>query len=78
MTDQECIITYTHPHHLQMGELVAFLTSQLPGDKSPLRVQLLKGAMRETEADRMWALRDVPPSDVSHLRSAFYTDDLVR
>lgn len=28
------------------------------------QVQILKGAMRETEADRMWALRGVHPSKV--------------
>lgn len=59
----------------EVGGLVEFFTSQLPGDKSPVTVQLLKGAMRETEADRMWALRGVLPEHISHLRSAFYTDD---
>lgn len=55
--------------------LVDFLGRQLPGDKSPPKVQVLKGAMRETEADRMWALRGVRPEQIAHLRSAFYTDD---
>ena len=59
----------------EVGGLVDFFTTQLPGDKSPTTVQLLKGAMRETEADRMWALRGVLPEHISHLRSAFYTDD---
>lgn len=59
----------------EVAGVVAFLTQQLPGDKSPVKIQLLKGAMRETEADRMWALRGVDPSQVKHLRSAFYTDD---
>jgi len=59
----------------EVSGLVDFFTSQLPGDKSPVTVQLLKGAMRETEADRMWALRGVLPEHIIHLRSAFYTDD---
>ncbi len=60
----------------EVAGLVEFFTHQLPGDKSPVQVQLLKGAMRETEADRMWALRGVHPDHISHLRSAFYTDDM--
>lgn len=54
--------------------LVDFLGRQLPGDKTPLNVQRLKGMQRETEADRVWALLGVRPEQIAHLRSAFYTD----
>lgn len=59
----------------QVTWLNSFFVKQQPGDKSPGKVQILKGAMRETEADRLWGLLGVPPSTVHHLRSAFYTDD---
>lgn len=59
----------------QVTWLNSFFVKQQPGDKSPGKVQILKGAMRETEADRLWGMLGAPPSKVHHLRSAFYTDD---
>ena len=57
-------------------EEVKGLKSKLPGDKTPIEMQLLKGSMRESECDRLWALKGTRVSrDVHHLRSAFYTDD---
>lgn len=38
-------------------------------------MQLLKGCMRESEVDRVWALSSMPMNRVHHLRSKFYTDD---
>eukprot|EP01068_Selenidium_serpulae_P017796 Selendium_serpulae@DN6408_c1_g1_i4.p1 len=51
------------------------LRDRVPGDATPKDIQMLKGMVRETEAEKMWALRDVPARDVHHLRSKFYTDD---
>jgi hypothetical protein len=61
------------PSARQVEWLVDFLTRQLPGDKSPGKVQILKGAMRETEADRMWALRNVHPTQVMEITGIFHT-----
>lgn len=46
-----------------------------PGKKDILSVQVLKGALRESEEDRVWAVSGVPLSRVVHLRSQFYTGD---
>jgi len=55
--------------------LLATLRSFRPGDAMPKELQLLKGCMRETEVDRVWALSRMPMSRVHHMRSKFYTDD---
>lgn len=46
-----------------------------PGKKDTLHVQMLKGAMRESEEDRTWSISGVPLSRIVHLRSRFYTGD---
>jgi glucosamine-6-phosphate deaminase len=55
--------------------LKEYLQNHKPGDHVPKEIQLLKGCMRETEEDRVWALSRMPMDRVSHLRSKFYTDD---
>lgn len=45
------------------------------GIKDLKEIQLIKGAMRETESDRMLAMLEVPMKDVHHLRAHFYTGD---
>jgi len=52
-----------------------YLDKHTPGDAVPLKMQLLKGCMRESEVDRVWALSRMPMDRVHHLRSKFYTDD---
>jgi len=52
-----------------------FLPSHQPGDHVPKHMQLLKGCMRESEVDRVWALSNMPMNRVHHMRSEFYTDD---
>lgn len=46
-----------------------------PGKKDADHVQMLKGAMRESEEDRTWSICGVPLSRIVHLRSRFYTGD---
>lgn len=46
-----------------------------PGKKDMAQVQMLKGAMRESEEDRTWTLSGIPLSRIVHLRSRFYTGD---
>ena len=38
-------------------------------------MQILKGVMRETEVDRVWALSSMPMERIYHMRSKFYNDD---
>jgi glucosamine-6-phosphate deaminase len=38
-------------------------------------MQLLKGCMRESEVDRVWAISSMPNNRIHHMRSKFYTDD---
>lgn len=54
---------------------IVYLTDHKPGDSVPKEIQLLKGRMRESEVDRVWALSRMPMDRVFHLRSKFYTDD---
>lgn len=55
--------------------LTSYLAAHRPGDAIPKEMQLLKGCMRETEVDRVWALSNMPMNRIHHMRSKFYTDD---
>jgi hypothetical protein len=55
--------------------LDVYLVNHRPGDAIPKDVQLLKGCMRESEVDRVWALSNMPMNRIHHMRSKFYTDD---
>lgn len=46
-----------------------YLAHHQPGDAVPKDMQLLKGCMRESEVDRVWALSRMPMNRVHHLRS---------
>lgn len=46
-----------------------YLAHHVPGDAVPKDMQLLKGCMRESEVDRVWALSAMPMNRVHHLRS---------
>lgn len=52
-----------------------YLPAIRPGEKDQLEIQQLKGAIRESEVDRMWQIHKVLPTHVFHLRSQFYTGD---
>ncbi|RYG68049.1 hypothetical protein EON64_06060 [archaeon] len=52
-----------------------YLKKHIGGDVLPKDMQLLKGCMRETEVDRVWACSRMPMNRIHHLRSKFYTDD---
>lgn len=54
---------------------VKYLSHHQPGDAVPKEMQLLKGCMRETEVDRVWALSKMPMNRIYHMRSKFYNDD---
>lgn len=52
-----------------------YLAHHQPGDAVPKDMQVLKGCMRESEVDRVWALSSMPMNRIHHMRSKFYTDD---
>lgn len=52
-----------------------YLAHHNPGDAVPKEMQLLKGCMRETEVDRVWACSRMPMNRIHHMRSKFYNDD---
>lgn len=52
-----------------------YLARHSPGDAVPKEIQLLKGCMRESEVDRVWALSRMPMNRIFHMRSKFYNDD---
>eukprot|EP00605_Chrysophyceae_sp_TOSAG23-4_P001876 GSChrysophyteH1.ASY1.ANO1.2071.1 assembled CDS len=65
---------------IQLTEKVQWLLNEYlpnhhPGDAVPKQMQLLKGCMRESEVDRVWALSQMPMNRIHHMRSKFYTDD---
>lgn len=49
------------------------LIAKAPGDKDIAPIQLIKGMIRESEADRLWAINHVDHQKIKHLRSKFYT-----
>ena len=55
--------------------LKEYLPNHRPGDAVPTDMQLVKGCMRESEVDRVWALSKMPMNRIHHMRSKFYTDD---
>lgn len=55
------------------SDLYKVLANKIPGDQEIEEVKGLKGLMRETEADRLWAIHEVASDRVHHMRSKFYT-----
>lgn len=50
-----------------------YFPSRQPGDLNGIEVQVLKGLIRESEAERQLILNNVPLDRIMHLRSKFYT-----
>lgn len=50
-----------------------YFPAKYHGQKDSKDVQTLKGCMRESEVDRMWAIHTHNHADVQHFRSPFYT-----
>lgn len=55
--------------------LTSYFPNKIPGEKDSKEMQLLKGAVRESEEDRHMMLHGVAQERVLHLRSNFYTGD---
>ena len=62
--------------HIKMGELIEYLDTRYPGQKDDPIMQLLKGRIREWEADLVWGHYGTPIKNVHHLRLGFYKGDI--
>ena len=60
----------------KMNELIEYLDSRYPGQKDDSIMQLLKGRIREWEADLVWGHYGTPIKNVHHLRLGFYKGDI--
>jgi glucosamine-6-phosphate deaminase len=64
--------------HLQnrINELVDYFRTQYPGKKDLAHIQMLKGMIREWEADLFWAHFGFNSRSVNHMRLGFYKGDI--
>ncbi len=56
--------------------IIHYLNQRYPGQKDEKEIQLLKGMMREWEAETLWGAFGVLSRDVHHLRLGFYKGDI--
>jgi glucosamine-6-phosphate deaminase len=59
-----------------INDIIAILKRSYDGEKNPVKVQKLKGMMREFEEELVWAHFGVQVKNVHHLRLGFYTGDI--
>ncbi len=59
-----------------INDINSVLKKSYDGEKNPVKVQKLKGMIREFEEELVWAHFGVQVKDVHHLRLGFYTGDI--
>jgi glucosamine-6-phosphate deaminase len=60
----------------RIDELISYFETQYPGKKDLPYIQLLKGMMREWEADCLWGYFGFDASSVMHVRLGFYKGEI--
>ena len=60
----------------RINELVDYFRTQYPGKKDLAHIQMIKGMIREWEADLLWAHIGFDSRSVEHLRLGFYKGDM--
>ena len=60
----------------RINELVDYFSTQYPGKKDLAHIQMIKGMIREWEADLLWAHLGFNSKSVQHLRLGFYKGDM--
>jgi len=60
----------------RIAELEHYFTTQYPGKKDTKKVQLVKGMIREWEADCLWGYLGFDSKSIRHMRLGFYTGDI--
>ena len=58
-------------NHLEY--LIDYLNHIYPGQKDTASILILKGAIRESEEERVWYISGLPLNNIVHLRSKFYS-----
>lgn len=59
-----------------INDIIAILNRSYDGQKNPVKVQKLKGMIREFEEELVWAHFGVQVKNLHHLRLGFYTGDI--
>lgn len=59
-----------------INDIIAVLKRSYDGQKNPVKLQKLKGMIREFEEELVWAHFGVQVKNVHHLRLGFYTGDI--
>ena len=59
-----------------INDIIAILNRSYDGEKNPVKVQKLKGMIREFEEELVWAHFGVQVKNIHHLRLGFYTGDI--
>lgn len=59
-----------------IAEIMASLKETYDGGKNPLKIQKLKGMIREFEEELVWAHYGIMVKNVHHLRLGFYQNDI--
>ena len=59
-----------------INDVIAVLKRSYDGQKNPVKIQKLKGMIREFEEELVWAHFGVQVKNVHHLRLGFYTGDI--
>ncbi|MBN1478751.1 PIG-L family deacetylase [candidate division KSB1 bacterium] len=60
----------------RINELIDYFSTQYPGKKDMPHIQMIKGMIREWEADLVWAHFGFNSRSVEHLRLGFYKGDI--
>jgi len=61
---------------LKLDELSDYFKTQYPGKKDSKKIQVLKGMIREWEADCLWGYLGFDSGAIRHMRLGFYTGDI--
>lgn len=59
-----------------INDVIAILKRSYNGQKNPVKIQKLKGMIREFEEELVWAHFGVQVKNVHHMRLGFYTGDI--
>ncbi|WP_304516568.1 glucosamine-6-phosphate isomerase [Cecembia rubra] len=59
-----------------INDVISILRNSYDGEKNPVKIQKLKGMIREFEEELVWAHFGVQVKNVHHLRLGFYTGDI--
>lgn len=62
--------------HGHVNTMLTYVETCYPGQKDPVNIQTLKGALREFEEELLWFSHGMKLTDISHERLGFYKGDI--